>query len=174
MKWKPLITELITLIAILALILLVLLTAEFIIFRNTHAVTIQMYTSYFIFLPWQVFAPPFTVLLATVYLFKEAFYGYKRKLQNFVILISLFLFIMLLQTFYEIAAQMALIPSGVTIYPPLSAIPQSVQNHPGLLPFRNILLILFFIQIIFMILLVIVAILTGKNWNYQKNEQQVP
>ena len=58
---------------------------------------------------------------------------------------------------------------GRTVYPPLSALH---ANRPPLSSsdFDDILTNKFYIQIFFLLILVIIAILTGKNWNSKQSE----
>jgi hypothetical protein len=55
--------------------------------------------------------------------------------------------------------------SSWTIYQPLPALPKTESSPVTNLLITQFLHILFYIELVFMALLVIVAILTGKNWN---------
>jgi ABC-type uncharacterized transport system fused permease/ATPase subunit len=114
---------------------------------------------------------PVLLLIFIIYVIKEAFHRYKRRPQNIILLVALFLINILSSMFARVMAKMSVLleqTKGGTIYPPLSALPQhlpAVQHKP----FVNFVQIIFFAQIFFLALLVILAIVTGKNWNTNKN-----
>jgi hypothetical protein len=128
----------------------------------------------------RVLVIPALLLITIIYFIKEAFYCYKRRFQNLVLLTSVF-FINLILLFcvgliFNISSQIGVYNHRWTIYPPLSALPKALPNNP-LNPspvFNNMLHILLVIQIIFLIILVIIAVITGKNWNTSKREHETP
>jgi heme/copper-type cytochrome/quinol oxidase subunit 1 len=87
-------------------------------------------------------------------------------MQNLILLTSVFLFNLQLLLCAKTLAPLASQVSGWTIYPPLSALP---KQNPDLSIFQSAFEILFYTQIFFLLVLVVVAILTGKNWKV-KNE----
>ena len=113
--------------------------------------------------------PVWLVLVIVSYIIKEAFYGYKRRLQNTVMLSAVILTNAYLLLALKIIFAFFTGKCGVTIYPPLSAIPSEslpVASCSGV----DRLSILFYVQIFFLLLLVIIAVLTGKNWNTKQRE----
>ncbi|NHA06567.1 hypothetical protein G7092_22350 [Mucilaginibacter sp. HC2] len=170
MKLKPIITEVIILIAIyLATRLFVPFLAGS--WEGNASLDINLHDTYFV-IDWSVIIIPVFLMLTTIiYLVKESFYCYKRRLQNLILIIANFLFLLII---YPLSALLNMIPKpDWTIYPPLSALPNGVISTAD--KGENIL---YFIKqitpaliIIFMLILVITAILTGKNWNLNKNEQ---
>jgi len=170
MKLKPVITEVIILLVIyiaarLSISLFIGNTSLDINFNDTYWVISQSVIVILIFT-----APVFLMLTTITYLIKEGFYRYKRKLQNLILIVANFLF---LTVMYPLSVLVNMIQkAGGTLYPPLSALPKTVSpaHHDS-----NVLYIFMQITpaliIIFMLILVITAILTGKNWNLNKNEQ---
>jgi len=82
-----------------------------------------------------------------------------------VLLVCLFLFNLELLDFLRLIAALRGQISGWTIYPPLSAPP---KEHPDLSVYEAMMPILFYSQIFFLMTLVIIAILTGKNWKLKQ------
>ncbi len=170
MKLKPIITE------VIILIVIYLATRLFVPFlagswEGNASLDINLHDTYFV-IDWSVIIIPVFLMLTTIiYLVKESFYRYKRRRQNLILIIANFLFLLII---YPLSALLNMIPKpGWTIYPPLSALPNGVISTAD--KGENIL---YFIKqatpiviIIFMLILVITAILTGKNWNWNKNEQ---
>jgi hypothetical protein len=111
----------------------------------------------------------FLMLVTIIYLIKEGVHGYKRKLQNIILITSNFLFIIQLTKRLEIVGFLML--SGeTTIYPPLSALPKVKPSLKAAGEVFHMERILFAILIFFMLILVITAILTGKNWKPASHE----
>ena len=163
MKPKNIIIELLIVLAI-AIASSLIVQFAFSVFLGNLSLDIKFHDTYFT-APQSLFLVPFVFLAMLVYAVKEALYRYKRTFQNLILLTSIFLFNVQLLFYYKIAAKLSILPSGWTIYPPLSALPQhNLTSHPSPSPFRGILEILFYTQIFFAVLLVIIAVLTGKNW----------
>ncbi len=167
-------------IFIIAIILILLIILWFFssILPGNRSFDIDWHGTYFIF--WgRVFVLPVLLSMTVVYLIREAFYGYKRRFQNLVLLTSLFMVNAILffgvSFLYNIASQTGSNSRGWIIYPPLSAMPRTLPDGAFLASplFSNISNILLFIQIFFMLILVIIAVLTGKNWNVNKREQEL-
>ncbi|WP_183567250.1 hypothetical protein [Mucilaginibacter sp. SP1R1] len=173
MKPKSIIAELVTLIIIyIAIRLFVfLLTGTW---RNNATIDIDLLDTYFVIGQTSVVIPAFLMLTTIVYLLKEGFYHYKRKAQNLILIIANLLFLIAL---YPLSTLVNMIPKPAwTLYPPLSALPKATS-----LSYNQNVRAFFFIKqitpgmiIIFMLILVISAILTGKNWNIHKHEHQTP
>jgi len=166
MKLKPFLIELAILIAAVLLVRLV-------VFFGRVQFDINLHDTYVVSSAPIIGLPVF-LLIFVIYIIKEAFYRYKRRLQNLILLIALFIINIELSKFIGSLAKMSKTVSqfkGWTVYPPLSALPshQPTVTPPQLDPFSPISQIFFYMQIFFMALLVILAIVTGKNWNTNKN-----
>jgi heme/copper-type cytochrome/quinol oxidase subunit 1 len=168
-------------IFIIAIILILLIILWFFnsILPGNRSFDIDWHGTYFIF--WgRVFVLPVLLLTAIIYLIKEAFCGYKRRFQNLVLLTSCFMVNVILifgvSFLYNVASQTGANNRGWIIYPPLSGMPATLPDGAFLAStlFSNISHILLFIQIFFLLILVIIAVITGKNWNVNKREQELP
>jgi len=105
--------------------------------------------------------PILSIVIALLYLIREAFFKYRRRLQNLILLFSTFFLNLYLFRFIQFAsAFIATQTLGWSIYPSLSALPKA---HPQPPQSENILNVLTYIPIPFMLILVIVGILVGKN-----------
>ena len=171
MKPKPIIKEL-SLLAFLLVAVIVGFWVATSINSSNSSFDIELHDIYFSFSVRVIFMPFFLLLVTLVYLIKEAFHGYRRMFQNFVLLISLVLINLYLLFIAKFAGITTSFKPGWTIYPPLSALPKAV---PGsiLTPspiFKNMWEIVLSAQIFFLLLLVIIAVITGKNWNPNKSE----
>ncbi|MBB6108133.1 hypothetical protein [Mucilaginibacter lappiensis] len=170
MKLKPIITEVIILaviyiVARLSVPLFIGNTSMDINFNDTYWVINQSAIVILIFT-----VPVFLMLTTVTYLIKEGFYRYKRKVQNLILIVANFLFITVI---YLLSLLFNMIQkAGGTLYPPLSALPKTVSpaHHDSNVVYTAMQITPALI-IIFMLILVITAILTGKNWNLNKNEQ---
>ena len=170
MKLKPIITEVIILAPIYIATRLSgpFLTASW---GGNSALDINLHDTYFVIDRSVINIPVFLMLTTIIYLIKEGFYRYKRRLQNLILIIANFLFLIVV---YPFSVLLNMIPKpGWTIYPPLSALPkaeppyeQKMENTLYAIKQGTLIVI-----IIFMLILVITAILIGKNWNSNKNEQ---
>ncbi|SHN18431.1 hypothetical protein SAMN05216524_106204 [Mucilaginibacter sp. OK098] len=167
MKLKPFLIELAILIASILLVHLL------VIFFGRTQFDINLHDTYVVS-SGSIISLPVFLLIFIVYIIKEAFYRYKRRLQNLILLTALFFINMEVSTFVGSVTQMSKTVSqfkGWTVYPPLSALP---SHQPAVVPlqpdpFSRISEIFFYMQIFFLALLVILAIVTGKNWNTDKN-----
>jgi len=166
MKLNPLIRELLLLITLSLIVILI-----FCIATSAHSgnklFDISLHNVYFIIAGRLFIIPVLLALITVVYIIKEAFYVYKRKFQNIVLLISTLLANIYLLFFVKLSAVLFAINCGRTVYPPLSALrnsrpPMSSSN------FDDRLTILFYIQIIFLVVLVTISILTGKSLSKQQ------
>ena len=115
--------------------------------------------------------PLLVVFITAIYLIKEAFYGYKRKFQNIIILSATFLTNVAIALVIKLVAIHFASTGGTTIYPPLSALHDDPSTAK--LAFDQQRSILLFIQIIFLVLLVIIAVLTGKSWHIKQSETKI-
>jgi heme/copper-type cytochrome/quinol oxidase subunit 1 len=176
MKLKPVIIEVIKLsvIYIAAWLLLRLLLPPT---NSRGMLDINLHDTYFVIAMPALTIRVFLLLTNLLYLIWEGFYRYKRTLQNVVLLVANFLFIIKL---FFLATFVFRLPepagSGWTVYPPLSRLGQTQPKPPKTLEEYAIIVSLIkqitpIIFIVFMLILVITAILTGKNWNLTKNEQ---
>ena len=167
MKRKPFLIESSILIAS------VLLVQLLIIFFGRAQFDINLNDTYVVFSGFITGLPVF-LLIFIVYIIKEAFYNYRRRLQNLILLTALFFINIESSIFIGSLAKMSKTISqfkGWTIYPPLSALPTHQPTVAPLQPdpFSHITQIFFYMQIFFLALLVILAVITGKNWNLNKN-----
>lgn len=160
----------------------ILTTALSLLFTSTlfgnAALDINLHDTYFVNeLSWWIFTfPPFFVLLVLVYLIRAIVGRFKTRAVNIMLVAGLFVNVLILLTVYKFALSIdrmiSSAPGGWTIYPPLSALghaPKHASQTPLSEPFSHII---FIILIIFLILLVISAVLTGKNWNANKDGLQ--
>lgn len=163
-----------------ALLLAIFLILWIIAFCITGTVTlnreldINLHDTYFVIAWSKLIILPYLLIVALVYLIKEAFFKYQRRLPNIVLLSVLLIVIIILLKLIEFIINIAPATSGWTIYPPLSALPR--QNTPPTSPSPPIttaLHILFYFQIFFISTLVIVAILVGKNWKFDNEKPQL-
>ena len=164
MKPKPFTIE----VLILVIVVLIICWFTGVFTADTYGIDLD---DTYIVTPATIVMAPVLLLIFIIYIIKEAFYRYRRRPQNIILLIVLFLINILSSMFARLMAKMSVIleqTKGGTLYPPLSALPQHLHaiRHK---PFVNFAQIIFFEQIFFLALLVILAIVTGKNWNTDKN-----
>lgn len=171
MKPKQLVIELAILIA---LYLFIAIGVRFLlgIFFGNISLDISLHDTYFS-LPfsWINFTLfPFTLLTVVVYLIRAIISRFKKPILNIILIISnLSLIISTLEIykivlFFEQEATPAA-GNGWTIYPPLSALPKPMPAERPHFDYY----VLSFISI-FMLILVISSILTGKNWKTKTYE----
>jgi heme/copper-type cytochrome/quinol oxidase subunit 1 len=161
MKPKPIIKEIILLVSVFLIIWLIAFCITGTIKLNREF-SINLHDTYFVIAWSRLIVVPYLFIVSVIYLVREAFFKYNRRLQNIMLLVTLLLIIVILLGIDSFISTLAPQTSGWTIYPPLSALPQqNVQPAPLI---TATLQILFYLQIFFILLLVIVAILTGKNW----------
>jgi len=87
---------------------------------------INFHDTYFVIGRTAIVIPAFFMLATVIYLLKEGFYRYKRKLQNLVLVIANFLFLIVL---FPLSALVNMMPN--TLYPPQSALPQVTPPADG-------------------------------------------
>jgi hypothetical protein len=170
MKLKPFLIE----IAIITA--LVLLARLLIILFGNAPLDINRHDTYVVSSGF-IIGLPTLLLIFIVYIIKEGFFRYGRRLQNVILLIVIFVINIELSKYIEAVATLSKTINGfnrLTIYPPLSALPTHppIVAAPSPSPFGNMAQALFFLQIFFLVLMVIIAVLTGKNWNHNKNASQ--
>ncbi|SDP87417.1 hypothetical protein SAMN05428975_3243 [Mucilaginibacter sp. OK268] len=167
MKLKTIITDVVKLfvIYIVTWLLMCLLSGSW---DSKGSLELNFPDTYFVIKRSTITIPAFLLLTTVTYLIAEFFYRYKRRLQNLILIIANFLFLI---TLYPFSTLLNLVPKpGWTIYPPLSALPKSTPDQE-MNTFYFIKQMTPVLVIIFMLILVITAILTGKNWNLNKHEQ---
>lgn len=126
---------------------------------------ISLQDTYLILSGWQAWIP-FSALATITYFIREAFYGYKRRFQNLILITCNLLLLIQLIGVIRLAYIFSL-KGGWTIYPPLSALPQpsaQIPNAPSGGWFVFCSIILFFI-----LTLMFGTFLAGKSWNYKKS-----
>jgi len=173
MKAKSLIIELFILIVVSSLTIAMLFWVTGLHKAYSLAIDIPLHDVYFTFAIKTILLPALSILIFIVYAVKEAFYRYCRRLQNLILLLSIVLvniwFPFGFKLVRGLTAEMRPSPNGWTIYPPLSALPKVQPNIPKEMPFEHFFNVFIYTQIFFLLLLVVVAIVTGKNWNPNKN-----
>lgn len=114
--------------------------------------------------------PPFLWLITIVYIVRTAINHYKNLLQNFILLTACLALNILMLNYLKLSAAFdGLSAHALTLRSPmpnLSKIDVSKWNGS---PYNNTTEIIFIIQIFLLLLLVIIAVLTGKNWKTTKN-----
>jgi hypothetical protein len=156
-------------IVLVVALLLILLSIDPVIFINSSAFGIHFLNKPYLVVPSQKLIFLILILLSLIYIIKEAFYHYKRRFQNLILLVTVLFVNIYFLSITKFFAVFFSISCGRTVYPPLSAMH---DNRPPLSSsaFEGRLTNLFYIQIFFLVLLVIIAILTGKNWNSKQSE----
>jgi len=161
-------------LVLLATLLIVLWTTAF----GSDKIDFNLHDTYFVInnTKEKIFVFPVLLMLIMVYVIKEAFYGYHRRFQNIVLIAAIFLVNIFLLScvglFHLVTSKLDGMQRGWIIYPPLSALPKvrplNALQHKSL--FEAAWQILLFMQMFFLVLLVIIAVITGKNWNHYKRE----
>jgi heme/copper-type cytochrome/quinol oxidase subunit 1 len=174
MKPKRIIIELIILIAIYLLAYFIWPVLFGTIYGNM-ALDINLHDTYFVMSasPWQMLILcTFSVLSILIYFIRAIVKRYKNNIVNIILIISNFVLIIMLIKIYRIILlleqTMDSKVKGWTIYPPLSGLgnmPHPITGHPHFDSYM-------FIPItVFMLILVISSIITGKNWKINTHEQ---
>ena len=136
------------------------------------ALEIELHDTYFV-LSWKtIVAEPFLMFVTIIYLVKESFHGYKRRIQNLILIVSDFLFIIQLSKFFSLAGMLE-VNQQWTVYPSLP----ELQNEKTPVEYNHEILLvehgMFITLIIFLLILIASAILTGKNWKTEHYETEV-
>lgn len=164
MKPKAIIKEIILLLSVLLIVWLVAFRITGTAMLN-RTLDINLHDTYFAIAWSKLIILPYLLIISLVYLIREAFFKYRRRLPNVILLFDLLVIIIILLKLNELIMNIAPATSGWTIYPPLSALPgQNALPYPVSPLITTAAQILFYFQIFFILILVIVAILTGKNW----------
>ncbi|QEM08656.1 hypothetical protein [Mucilaginibacter rubeus] len=141
------------------------------------ALDINLHDTYFMMSasPWQILVlSTFCVLSTLTYLVRAIIKRYKNNLVNVILLTGDFLLIIILIKVYRVILLLEQSidanAKGWTIYPPLSGhdgneFPKIPVEHPHFDSY------MFIPIVIFMLILVISSILTGKNWKTNTYEQ---
>lgn len=143
---------------------------------SNTALDIDMHDTYFVIQPTPIILTASLLLTTLVYLIKEGFKHYKRRFQNIILLTANFLFLVKLYPYTVFTSTLS--APGWTVYPPLSALgknapPISNELYHHLFVLMLIKQILPFVVVLFMLILVITAVITGKNWHTQPHEQTI-
>jgi hypothetical protein len=175
MKWKPILIELGILLGIFILALVFSLLFTGTLFGNA-ALDINMHDTYFVgkFSWWIVTFPPFFVLVLLIYLIRAVVGHFSNSIVNIAVTSGIFFNVLVLLRVYKsfLVIENRIRSSAiVTLYPPLSAlndVQKPVKDFRDSEPFSHVI---FVILIVFLVLLVVSAVITGKNWNINKHEQ---
>jgi heme/copper-type cytochrome/quinol oxidase subunit 1 len=123
---------------------------------------------------WTVFTLfPFLLLTVMIYLVRTVIARFKKQLINTILIISNLSLIISTLNIYKMVLfleqEATSTGNGWTIYPPLSALPkQQSAPLPSERPHFDHYVLTFII--VFMLILVISSILTGKNWKTNIHE----
>jgi heme/copper-type cytochrome/quinol oxidase subunit 1 len=175
MKPKQFVIELIILTS---LHILIAIGAHFLlaIFWGNIALDVTLHDTYFpVPFNWIDFTLfPFLLLTTITYLIRATIVRFKKHLINIILVISnLFLTISTLniyKTVLLLEQEATPTGNGWTVYPPLSALPKQQPELPPLeRPYFDHYVLTFIL--IFMLILAISSILTGKNWKTNAHEQ---
>lgn len=165
---KGLIIELVLLVTVFIAVWMIAfwLTGAYLI--QNPSIDINLHDTYFVISRQTIVGEPFLALVTIIYLIKEGIRGYRRKLQNFIMIISNFLFIMQLTTLFAV---IGILENGEwDIAPSIAALPNEKTLLPYLNFFYRIEHIMFITFAVFLLILVINSILTGKNWKSARYE----
>lgn len=173
---KPVFKSITTETSILIFVFIAVWVITFILTGKHHflkpTLDIELHDTYFV-LAWQtIVVEPFLIIITLIYLIKEGIYKYKRKIQNFILIISNFIFIVLLSTNFVIFGVFEA-GGGWQVCPPLSALPNEKPLLAVTNRFNQIEHVVFMVLIFFLLILVLSAIHTGKNWRAKNHETQV-
>ncbi len=177
MKPKQIVIEPAILISLFALVTLGIRLIWMAFFRNLN-IEIGLHDTY-LSLPfnWLYFGIiPFLLVTVIVYLIRALLGRFKNQLVNTILVISnlalTILLLKLLKIVMSLEQNMVGNSRGWTIYPPLSALPDNqLSRGPGEHPNFDTYVITFIS--IFILILVVSSILTGKNWNAKTHEQNI-
>ena len=173
MKPKLIVKEIALLLAVFILLWLIVFKISGAAKLSSPSFEINLHDTYFVMRWTSLVVIPFLIVTTFIYLIREAFFRYRRRLQNLILLLSTFilnLYLLRLSQFAFYIASQSSESSNWTVYPPLSGLPKLHQQPSH---FNEILQILTYIPILFIVILVIVAILVGKNWKYNNEKTQL-
>lgn len=162
-KFKPLLIELIWLGLILNATVLVTIFVFGWTFLSNHF-DIRLHETYFTISSWKIVLPLFIFFAFFIFLVKEIRHQFSRKASNVIMLIAGSILILLIATINKQVIISEMIYFGdVTIYPPLSAMNESIMKKaisPAVHVVSNSLTV---IQFIVTLCLLYVAFKMGKN-----------
>lgn len=156
------------LVTIIILVVCIIAWAAYNMWFGNSTLDINLHDTYFVILPfhWLLFYAK--VVLVLVFGARCIVGRFRSAPDNGLLLIALFLMQQACISVEAVLNQLHLMNHGWTNYPPLSALPKSFPPQPHVLWYAGPILSI--VQIILTILLVIVAIITGRNWYKTTNE----
>jgi hypothetical protein len=165
MKPKSFIVELLILIILFIIIIISVIFLPGVFWGNA-SLDINLHDTYFVFQfsRQNLILVPFLLLTLLVYAVRASINHFKNRSQNLVLIITDFLFVI---TLIKIYAFLSHIDSNSAL-PILKGRSLPANTHPVNWLEQTLLVSV----IIFLLILVITAMLTGKNWNFNKNENQ--
>ncbi|TWR30252.1 hypothetical protein FPZ43_04730 [Mucilaginibacter pallidiroseus] len=164
MKPKRMVIESIIVISsfVLTALLLNALTGSPVFGKKT--IDINLHDTYFVIeLSLPLILTPGLIFITIIYLFRNTYAHFKNHLQNLVLLGSLFLLnLFTIQAIQPVTKVTAMLGGKWTVQPPLPN--QAQSDKVPVSPVSELADILFYVEIILLLILVAAAVLTGKNW----------